>query len=135
MPNSNAVQTGSVIGSQSHSNSQNSGAIACNALLFGVTNPRDPNGARGTERASASAIICKRPVDQMALQLAQDAMERRNLSLVTLNWQSQLEASLKNAEIMSVQFSSDNGTEIVEITYSCQKAEIVHLPSGTHISF
>ena len=71
----------------------------------------------------------------MALQLAQDAMERRNLSLVTLNWQSQLEVPLKNAEIMSVQFRSDNGTEIVEITYSCHKAEVVHLPSGTHISF
>lgn len=133
--NQDSTQMGSVAGSKDHPNSLNSGAVSCDELLFGVTNPRDPNSGQATQRASASAIVCKRPVDQLALQLSQDAMERRGFSIVRLKWQNQLEASLKNAEILSVQFASDNGMEIVEITYSCQTAEIAHLPSGTKISF
>ena len=121
--------------SQGRSNSQSSGAIACNALLFGVNSARDASTGRATGRTSTSGITCKRPVDQLALQLMEDALTGRRISSVTLNWQNQLEAVLTNAEISSVQFTSDNEAESVEITYSYQKAEIVHLPSGTRGMF
>lgn len=80
-------------------------------------------------------ITCKKPVDQLALQLAQDALTDRRLSSVTLNWQNQLEASLNSAEISSVLFTPDNGTQVVEVTFLYQRAEIVHLPSGTRVAF
>ncbi len=122
-------------GSKGRSNPQSSGAVACNTLTFGVTVAHDDRTGRATGRASLSGVTCKRTVDQLALQLLEDASTGRRLSSVTLNLQNQLDVSLTNAEITSVQFASDNDTEAVEITYSYQKAEIVHLPSGTRVMF
>lgn len=65
----------------------------------------------------------------------EDALTDRHLASVTLNWQGQLEASLSNADISSIQFTSDNGTPVAEITFSYQKAEIAYLPSGTRVTF
>jgi len=118
------------------SNPQNPGAISCSALVFSVNPPRE-GGASGqaTGRTSVSGITCRKPVDQLAMQLAHDALTNHRLSTVALNWQNQLEITLSDAEIMSVLFTSDNGTQVVEVSFGYQKAEIVYLPSGARIIF
>jgi hypothetical protein len=133
MSGSGGDRAGSPVGSQSHSGNQNSGTISCNALLFSVTSSADPMGHGG--RAPSIPITCKRSVDQLAVQLTQDASTRRRIPTVTLNLQNQLEATLSNADITSIQFVTDNGTPAVEITFTSQKVEIVHVPSGTRATF
>jgi type VI protein secretion system component Hcp len=95
----------------------------------------DEHTGQAAGRSSVSGVTCKKSVDQQALQMAQDALTARRLSSVTLNWQNQLEALLNNAEITSVQFTSDNGAEVVEVTFAYQRAEVAYLPSGTRITF
>lgn len=120
--------------SKGRSGPQNPGAISCSALLFTV-NAHDEHTGLGMGRNSVSAITCKKPVDQQAMQMMQDALTARRLSNVTLNWQNQLEVLLNNAEITSVQFTSDNDAQVVEVAFTYQKAEIVHTPSGTRVTF
>ena len=129
------VSTSDPVGSSRGGRPQNSGGISCTSLQFSMNAPRDEHTGMGVGRSSASGITCKMPVDQLALQLSEDALRGRHLGSVKLNWQNQLEVSLTNAEISSVQFTSDNGTQVVEVTFAYQKAEVVHSPSGTRVTF
>lgn len=129
------VSTSDPVGSSRGDRPQNSGGISCTSLQFSMNAPRDEHAGMGRGRSSVSGITCKMPVDKLALQLSQDALTGRRLGNVKLNLQNQLEVSLTNAEISSVQFTSDNDTPVVEITFAYQKAEVVHSPSGTEISF
>jgi len=123
--------TGSLKG---RSGPQNSSAVSCMALAFTVT-AHDEHTGQAAGRNSVSGITCKKSVDQQALQMTQDALTARRLSSVTLNWQNQLEVLMDNAEITSVQFTSDNGAQVVEVTFAYQKAEVAYLPSRTRITF
>ena len=109
-------------------------SISCTAVLFSINAPGDGASGRGIGRSSVSGITCKKPVDQSAMQLAQDAVTGRRLPSVKLTWQNQLEVQLENAAITTVQFTTDNGSQIVEISFSYQKAEISHPSSGTKIT-
>jgi type VI protein secretion system component Hcp len=129
------VSTSDPVGSSRGGRPQNSGGISCTSLQFSMNAPRDEHAGMGVGRPSVSGITCKMPVGQLALQLAHDALTGRRLGNVTLNLQNKLEVSLTNAEISSVQFTSDNDTPIVEVTFAYQKAEVVHLPSGTDVKF
>jgi type VI protein secretion system component Hcp len=132
-PSGSGVSQG--IDSTGGSRGQTGSTISCSALLFNVNSGRDAATGRASGRSSASGITCKRSVDQLALQFAQDAMNGRRLQNVRLSWQNQLEVVLNDAEISSVQFTSDNGSQVVEITFSYQKAEVVYVPSGTKVLF
>jgi Type VI secretion system effector, Hcp len=120
--------------SQPRINLQNSDALACSSLQFSVNAPREGAGA-GTAKSSMTGITCRRPVDQVAMQLMEDAMTNRRLASVTLNWQNQLMATLTNADVTSVLFTSENGSQVVEVNFAYQKAEILHAPSGTRVTF
>jgi type VI protein secretion system component Hcp len=116
--------------------SQHGGGISCSALDFSMKSGGEGVTGKSVGRASASGITCKRAVDQLALQLFQDDRTNRRLGSVTLNWQNQLEVVLTNAEVSSIQFTSDTGDQqVVEITFAYQKAEVVHLPSNTRVTF
>ena len=110
-------------------------AISCNAILFTVNSAADPSGHTGLGRGSSGGITCKRSVDQLAVQLSQDALTRHRIPNVTLSWQNQLDVALSNPEITSVQFTSDNGNQSVEITYSYQRADVTYVPTGTRVTF
>jgi type VI protein secretion system component Hcp len=130
------VSTSDQAGSSRGDRPQNSGGgISCTSLQFSMKAPRDEHTGMGLGRSSVSEITCRMPVDKLALQLSEDALRGRHLGSVTLNLQNKLEVSLTNAEVSSVQFTSDNDTPVVEITFSYQKAEVVHLPSGTEVKF
>lgn len=110
--------------------------ISCNALEFSMKGGTDAATGKAMGRASASGITCKRPVDQLALQLFQDDATGRRLGNVTLNWQNQLEVLLTNAEVSTMQFAPDTGgQQVVEITFAYQRAEVVYLPSNTRVTF
>ena len=109
-------------------------SISCAALLFSINAARDGVGGKGIGRSSVSSITCKKAVDQSAMQLVQDAVTGRRLATVRLTSQSQLEVQLENAEITTIQFTTENGSQVVEISFSSQKAEISHPSSGTKIS-
>jgi hypothetical protein len=123
--------------------SQNSGGISCTSLQFSMNSPRDEHtgvgsvvqGAGAGKMSSTGGITCKMPVDQLVMQLSEDALRARRLSSEKLNWQNQLEVSMTNVEISSVLFTSDNGSQVVEVTFTSQKAEVVYLPSGTRVTF
>jgi hypothetical protein len=115
-------------------NGQNSTAISCSALLFSITSHEDPSGKMGG-RPSTSGITCRMPVDQQALQLTQDALNGRHVSALKLDCQNQLEAMLNNVEISGVQFTTDGGSQVVDVTFIAQKVEITHVPSGTRVTF
>jgi len=127
-------QEGSTGNMKGSSNTKSSGTISCSALVFTV-NAHDEHTGQASGRSSVSGITCKKSVDQQTLQMTQDALTDRRLASVTLNWQNQMEVLLSNAEISSVQFTSDNGAQVVEVTFAYQRAEVVHLPSGTRITF
>jgi type VI protein secretion system component Hcp len=88
----------------------------------------------GIGRSSVSSITCKKAVDQSSMQVVQDAVTGRRLATVRLTSQNQLEVQLENAEITTIQFTTENGSQVVEISFSSQKAEISHPSSGTKIS-
>jgi hypothetical protein len=123
--------------------SQNGGGISCTSLQFSMNSPRDEHtgvgsvvqGAGAGKMSSTGGITCKMPVDQLVMQLSEDALRARRLSSEKLNWQNQLEVSMTNVEISSVLFTSDNGSQVVEVTFTSQKAEVVYLPSGTRVTF
>jgi len=127
-------QSDSTGGVRGRSNGQNSTTISCGALLFSITSHEDPSGKmRG--RPSTSGITCRMPVGQQAMQLTQDALDGRHTSAVKLDSQNQLEAMLNDVEISSVQFTTDGGSQVVDVTFIAQKVEITHLPSGARITF
>lgn len=119
------------------------GGISCTSLQFSMNSPRDEHtgvgsvvqGAGAGKMSSTGGITCKMPVDQLVMQLSEDALKARHLSSEKLNWQNQLEVSMTNVEISTVLFTSDNGSQVVEVTFTCQRAEVVHLPSGTRVTF
>ncbi len=112
----------------------NSPAISCSALIFSVSS-RDSATGHAPGRETISGITCRMPIDQLALQLTEDALTARRLPDVELGYQNYLQVLLTNAEVSSVQFASDNGTEVAEVTFTAQKLEITHLPSKTRVSF
>ena len=126
---------GQGVDSMGGSKTPNGSAISCNALIFNVNSRRDGATGQASGRSSTSGITCTRSVDQLALQFTQDAMSARRLQNVKLSWQNQLKVVLSDAEISGVQFTSDNGSQVVEITFAYQRAEIVHVPSGTKVLF
>lgn len=128
-----AAGSGAGGGSQGNQNS-NAMRIACNALKFSATAERMGIG-QAAGRTSVSGITCRLPVDQVAMQLLQDALTARRLPSVTLSCQNELDASLTNAEISEVAFSGENGAEVVEATFSAQRVEVLHRPSGSKASF
>lgn len=109
-------------------------SISCSALLFSINAGREGVSGKGIGRSSVSSITCKKAVDQSAMQLVQDAVTGRRLATVRLTSQNQLEVQLENAEITTIQFTTENGSQVVEISFSSQKAEISHPSSGTKIS-
>jgi type VI protein secretion system component Hcp len=116
------------------SKSQNGGGISCNALQFSVSS-QDVATGMGKGRVSSGGITCRMAVDQTAMQLVEYAVTGRRLGNVTLNWQGQLSAALTNADVSSVQFTTDSGNEVVEVTFAYQRAEIMHVGSGTRVTF
>jgi len=120
-------------GAQSKTGSSNlSGTIACSALEFSVS-VRDAATGRPMGKASTSPIVCRKPADQVAVQLTEEAVTGRRIPNITLN-QNQVVIRLADAEVTSVQFKADNnGAQIVEITFTYQKAEIEHSASGTRV--
>jgi len=121
--------------SQGGSKTQSPGAIACNALLFTVSSPHDSATGQAAGRTSVSGITCKRSVDSQSMQFTQDALTNRALSTLTLSWEGQLEVTLSDAAVSSVQFMSDSGAQVVDVTFAYRKVEIAHLPSNMHVSF
>ena len=120
-------------GAQSKAGSSNlSSTIACNALEFSIS-VRDAATGRPMGRASTSPITCRKPADQAAVQLTEEAVTGRRIPNVTLSWQNQILIKLADAEVTSVQFKADNGAKIVEITFASQKIEIEHSGSGTRV--
>lgn len=120
-------------GAQSKTGSSNlSGTIACSALEFSVS-VRDAATGRLMGKASTSLIICRKPADQVAVQLTEEAVTGRRIPNITLN-QNQVVIELADAEVTNVQFKADNhGAQIVEVTFAFQKIEIEHPASGTHV--
>ena len=116
------------------SKSQNSGGISCNALQFDVSS-QDAATGMGKGRFTASAITCRMQVGQPAMQPMEYAATCRRLGNVVLNWQGQISAALMNAVVSSVQFTSDSGNQVVDVTFAFQRAEITHLGSGTRVTF
>ncbi len=121
-------------GVRGRANGQNSSTIACSALLFSITSHEDPSGKMGG-RPSISGITCRMPVGQQAMQLTQDGLDSRHTAAVKLDSQNQLEATLNNVEISGVQFTTDSGSQVVDVTFIAQKVEITHLPSGARVTF
>lgn len=109
------------------------GTIACSALEFSVS-VRDAVTGKAMGRASTSPIVCRKAADQVAVQLIEEAATARRIASLTLSWQNQIAVKLTEAEVTGVQFKVDNGAEIVEITFACQKVELEHTPSGTHVA-
>jgi type VI protein secretion system component Hcp len=108
------------------------GTIACSALEFSVS-VRDAATGRPMGRASTSPIVCRKPADQVAVQLTEEAVTGRRIANITLN-QNQVVIRLADAEVTNVQFKADNnGAQIVEATFAYQKAEIEHPASGTRV--
>ena len=115
---------------QGRQNSSNSVRIVCNGLQFSVGTKTAPTGM-GEGRASTSGVTCRTPVDQTAVQLMQEAMTGRRLASVALSGPNQLDVSLSDAEVSNILFTWDNANEIVEITFSAQRIDVVHQGSGT----
>ncbi len=127
-------QSGPTGGTNGKGNGQNSTSINCTALLFSITMREDPTGKMGG-RPSTSGITCRMPADQLALQLTGEALDGRHVSALKLDSQNQLEAMLNNVEISSVQFTTDGGSQVVDVTFVAQKVEITHVPSGARVTF
>lgn len=127
-------QSGPTGATNGKGNSQNSTTISCTALLFSITSREDATG-KAAGRPSTSGITCRMPVGQQAMQLTQDALDGRHTSAVKLDSQNQLEATLNNVEISSVQFTTDGGSQVVDVTFIAQKVEITHVPSGARVTF
>ena len=49
--------------------------------------------------------------------------------------QGVLVATLSNADVSSVTFTSDSSGQVVEISFASEKAEISQSPSGVRVSF
>jgi type VI protein secretion system component Hcp len=132
MPNSSS----SISGSVNKVNTQNSNAIACNSLQFevGASAASTASGA-GARRVTVPVITCRRTVDQESMELLEDAATNKRLAGVTLNWQGVLVATLSNADVSSVTFTSDSSGQVVEISFASEKAEISQSPSGVRVSF
>jgi hypothetical protein len=113
---------------------QSSSTLSCTALLFSITMREDPSGKMGG-RPSTSGITCRMPADQQAMQLAQDSLNGRRMSSLRLTCQNELEATLSNAEISEVQFTSEGNSPVVNVTFVAQRVELTHTPSGEHITF
>jgi len=126
----------SIGGSVNKVNTQNSSAIACNSLQFevGASAASGATGA-GARRVTVPVITCRRTVDQESMELLQDAATNKRMAGVTLNWQGVLVATLSNAEVSSVTFTSDGSVQIVEISFASEKAEISQSPSGVRVTF
>jgi type VI protein secretion system component Hcp len=119
-------------GAQGNQNSSNATRIACSGLQFTVGSSRSAS-RMGAGRTSISGVICKMAVDQLAVQLMQDAMTAKRLQSLTLSCQNELEVSLTDAEVSQVEFTWDNAAEIAEVTFAAQKVEVVHPGSGTRV--
>lgn len=111
------------------------GGIACSSIELTVNAPKDVATGRGIGRTSASGITCRKPIDQVAMELVQDAVTMRRLATITLTAQNELVATLTNAEVASVVFTAENGAQLVEVTFDCERAEIQHSPSGMRVTF
>ena len=131
--NSGAAGNAPSGGAQGNQN-PNGMRIACTALKFTASAERAGTG-KGIGRTSVSGITCRMPVDQVGMQLLQDALSDRRMSSVVLSLQNELEASLTNAETSDVTFTEENGTEVVEATFTAQRVEVTHRPSGSKASF
>lgn len=121
-------------GSAQGNQNPNAVRIACTALKFTASAERAGTG-QGIGRTSVSGITCRMPVDQVGMQLLQDALTSRRMSGVVLSFQNELEASLTNAEVSGVTFTDENGAEVVEATFSAQRVDVTHRPSGSKASF
>jgi type VI protein secretion system component Hcp len=111
-------------------------AITCNSLQFevGGTSGSGAIGA-GAHRTTVTPITCRRTVDQETMEFLQDATTGKRLASVTLSWQGTLTVTLTNADISSVTFAYDTTGQIVEIAFASERAEIVHSPSGTKVTY
>lgn len=112
----------------------NAARIACTALKFTASAEHAGTG-QGIGRTTVTGITCRMPVDQVGMQLLQDALTARHISGVVLSLQNELEASLTNADVSGVTFTEENGTEVVEATFAAQRVEVTHRPSGSKASF
>ncbi len=117
---------------QGNQSSSNATRIACSGLQFTVGSSRSASGM-AAGKTSVSGVTCKMAVDQLALQLMQDAMTARRLQTLTLSCQNELELSLTDAEVSQVEFTWDNAAEIAEVTFVAQRVEVVHPGSGTKV--
>jgi type VI protein secretion system component Hcp len=120
--------------SQDGGRGQSSSTLSCSALLFSIT-MRDNATGLASGHASTSGITCRMPVDQQAMQLAQDSLNGRRMSSLRLTCQNELEATLSNAEISEVQFTSEGNSPVVNVTFVAQRVELTHTPSGARITF
>jgi hypothetical protein len=126
----------SIGGSVNKVNPQNTSAIVCNSLQFEVgTSAASGATGAGARRVTVPVITCRRTVDQESMELLEDAATNKRLAGVTLNWQGVLVATLSNADVSSVTFTSDGSGQVVEISFASEKAEISQSPSGVRVTF
>lgn len=129
---------GSIKGGINKGNNQGGGgnAITCNSLQFEVGGASGSGAiGAGARRPTVSPITCHRAVDQETMEFVQDALTEKRLPNITLSWQGTLVITLSNADVSSVTFSSDNTGQIVAIAFAAERAEIVHSPSGTKVTY
>jgi type VI protein secretion system component Hcp len=113
-----------------------SNTITCNSLQFEVGGGGSgATGAGAGRRTTVSPITCRRTVDQETMEFVQDAVVNKRLASVTLSWQGTLLITLTNADISSVTFAYDTTGQVVEVAFASERAEIVHAPSGTKVSY
>jgi len=129
----NSVASSGGAGTPQGKQNSNAARIDCLALKFSASSQRSATGM-AAGRTSISGVTCKMSVNQMAMELMQDALTARRLPSVMLSFQNELEVSLSDAEVSEVLFTWENGVEVVEATFSAQRIEVTHRPSGTHAS-
>jgi hypothetical protein len=120
-------------GQEGDSKSKSSNEISCNAIQFSVS-ATDAATGKAMGRVSSSGIICKISVDKQALEFVEFAATGRHLANTMLNWQNQLSVALTNPEVSSVLFTWDGTSQVVEVTFAYQRAEVTYQPSGTHVT-
>ncbi len=131
-----SLSQNSISGSVNKVNAQSNNAIVCNSLQFEVgTSATSAATGAGARRVTVPVITCRRTVDQESMELLEDAATNKRLAGVTLNWQGVLVATLSNADVSSVTFTSDGSGQVVEISFASEKAEIAQSPSGVRVTF
>ncbi len=129
------LQTGS--GDLNKQNSQGRGGstISCESMRFNIPGGAGgPGLGRAPGRLQVDGITCIRPVDQQSMQLVDDGTKGERMATVTLTWQNVIVATLTNAFVSSVQFTSSGSQPVAEIAFNFTRIELQSGAGGVRIS-